>query len=485
MEAANWSRPGIMTLFTGKQVPELRLPTQPSRRKLHETVRAMFEADGPETAPVLFRGAGYRTIAVVNNIFVLPGERISVDLGFDALTQTMRADLSTMDVEQFTARTLERHRDEQVFLYIHQNAPNPADVPPRRFRRAAKPAWKNREEYGQWRYLASLALADFTFGRFQEMLSAVGWGKTATVAFTADHGQVNELAHEIRTPDGPGRLRRAQYFHGQTLYDEELHVPLLVRGPGIAPETRVTGQRSSTNFLSTLLTLADITPPATIAYGEFAADLLGRGTTSEDEVAVSHGKSCASVRFANLYKYIRWEEPRRLTRVGREWRLDAVREELFDLTQDPLETKNLINDDPDTALRMRRIYEQEVKTFERVVALTVPAGKADQIRIVGAAEAAAIPGGLLKPDADAVIGLTMSEETRVAIFPDEFAETLRVEIFLKGEMLSRDKLRFGPAFRMPPGDGGYVLSARRSKMRNPSTSSRPTLTAPRAPTSPS
>jgi len=460
ISSGNWSRTGVTAMFTGRPCPELFLPTGPTGARIPPAIREVFEASGIQTLATEFRRGGYRTLAVVNNHFVVPRARRGVDLGFDGLTQPMRPDISTMDVEAFVARTLADHRDENLFLYVHQNAPNPTDIPPQRFRRISKHAWKNRREMGQWRYLSCLAQADFTFGRFLEMIEGIGWGPVATVALTADHGQVNAVEHEIKTPEGPHKLRRAQYFHGQTLYDEELRIPFLIRGPKVRAGLVAEGQFSSLSVFPTLLRLAGLPVPDGHRGTDLSGFLTGAdASVAPDPVAVSYGKDTESIRVEDRYKYIRWKRVRRQKRVGRQWVLQAVREELFDLEADPMETRSLVVTQPDLLARMRSLFDEHVPRYPRVWSLLVSEGVADEVEVTGAVRIAVATGGRAERSADGAFRILTDGELRAAAFPDPDAPELLVVLYKEGVPLAGEDLRFGAAWTRPPIEGSYRIDA--------------------------
>src|SRR5690606_23635516 len=81
------------------------------------------------------------------------------------------------------------------------------------------------------------------------------------VVITSDHGEAFGDHQNSR--------------HGATVYEEELHVPLLVFGPGIVAGTRVTPV-SLVELLPTLLALAGL-EPATGVCGQGWADSLRDG----------------------------------------------------------------------------------------------------------------------------------------------------------------------------------------------------------------
>lgn len=175
-------------------------------------------------------------------------------------------------------------------------------------------------------------------------------------------------------------------FGKWNVYEAGLRVPLLVTGAGIKPGSRTDAMTSWIDLLPTLVDLAGGTPPAGIDGRSFAPVLRGEKTAHRQQVFATHSGD----RDFNVYpmrslreggwKYIRNLHPefqyathinRGGERDGRDyfasWEKAAqsdpqaaaiVRrykerpaEELYDLTADPLEQKNLAGQ-PDQAERL-------------------------------------------------------------------------------------------------------------------------------------
>jgi arylsulfatase A-like enzyme len=118
-------------------------------------------------------------------------------------------------------------------------------------------------------YDGGVAYADAMFGRFVADLKARGLYDRLVIVVLSDHGE--ELGEEGR------------FGHGESLGDESLHVPLIVRLPGGAP-MRVEAQVSLLDVLPTLLELAGASAPAT-AEGRSLVPWL-RGRSGRDEATV-------------------------------------------------------------------------------------------------------------------------------------------------------------------------------------------------------
>lgn len=80
------------------------------------------------------------------------------------------------------------------------------------------------------RYLSALHEADRLIGELVRFVEASGLAKSTLIVIVGDHGEAFN--------------QHGTFAHGGTLYDENVHVPLLLINPGIAPGrfARVTGQ---------------------------------------------------------------------------------------------------------------------------------------------------------------------------------------------------------------------------------------------------
>ena len=108
------------------------------------------------------------------------------------------------------------------------------------------------------RYDAEIAEVDDQLGRLLAALRA-----PTIVVITADHGEAF----------GEHGLR----FHGQTLFEEETRVPLLVAAPGLAPHA-VTAPASVIDLAPTLLELVGVAVPASMTGTSLVPALHGADT---------------------------------------------------------------------------------------------------------------------------------------------------------------------------------------------------------------
>jgi arylsulfatase A-like enzyme len=193
------------------------------------------------------------------------------------------------------------------------------------------PGLKGLEE----KYDGEVSFADRYIGQILDFLDESGLAKTTAVVIFSDHG---EAFGEHRF--GGERM----YFHGQTLYDELLRVPLLVRVPGVAPRT-VSEPVMLLDLGPTLLDLVKAPRPPSFQGRSLLPALLGEALAP------------APV-YAELLPTPSWNHQWRAT-IDRGYKLiDKLSEntvELYDLKRDPTEQNNLAGSQPDEIARLKRI----------------------------------------------------------------------------------------------------------------------------------
>jgi arylsulfatase A-like enzyme len=196
------------------------------------------------------------------------------------------------------------------------------------------PARKGGAQALEGKYDAEVSFADAHLGRIFAALKKEGlWDKTAIVVF-ADHG---ESFGEHRFAGQP------MYFHGETLYSEVLHVPLMFRVPGRAPR-HVPERVMLLDLGPTLVDLLGLARPASFV-GRSLLPALGGAPLAEVPV------------WAELLPATAWQHSWRVLIDGN-WKLiDRISEnalELYDIAADPGEQHNLALEQAATAQQRKQ-----------------------------------------------------------------------------------------------------------------------------------
>ena len=204
----------------------------------------------------------------------------------------------------------------------------------------------------RWRetmYDPELTFMDRQLGRLVSYLEASGELESTIIVLTADHGQ--------GLNDG---LKRHGWGKHRLLYDWSLHVPLIVRLPGMQP-TVVEAQVRTIDILPTVLEALNM-PPAKGIEGKSLLGLARGEREATPRIAYAdalnlydaHAPKPAALKknYDNLYcvtdglwKLI-WHEER------------EENSELFHLTEDPLELKNLWSKEHPEAQRLFAFLEK-------------------------------------------------------------------------------------------------------------------------------
>ena len=98
-------------------------------------------------------------------------------------------------------------------------------------------------------YDMGLALVDERLGELRRILTRRGVSEDTVIVITGDHGTEAGAPHRGLGSNLP-----------RLFYDEHLHVPLILHGPGIAPET-IDALSSHLDLAPTILNIAGIAPP--------------------------------------------------------------------------------------------------------------------------------------------------------------------------------------------------------------------------------
>ncbi len=224
---SSWTRPATASILTGLYPHNHGARTR--NQRLGEEVPYL---------PEILRSLGYRALGVSTNGNA--GPRFGFRRGFSHFRSLPeRASRPGIHVPVWravdeTLEWLERiGPGDSFFVFLHVTDPHAPYLPPERLRRQFAPdappgpgILKTRTSAGashsaedlRGLYDAEIAFVDEHFGRMLEELDRRGVLDDTLVVFVADHGE------EFQD--------HGRYGHGATLYQEQIHVPLIVRLPG-------------------------------------------------------------------------------------------------------------------------------------------------------------------------------------------------------------------------------------------------------------
>jgi arylsulfatase A-like enzyme len=358
ISTSGWTMPAIASLLTGTW------PTiHGSMGRGRKLTRIRDEI--PMATEVLHQ-AGFHTVGFANAAFVSP--MVGVDRGFNVFDHryTSNSDMRRAD-ETIDAALVElrRSRSRAGFYFIHLFDAHLDYDPPEEYafrytggRRtpelpltAAKirpmltgasgfgPPIPGDVAYVRGLYDAEIDFIDTQVGRFIDELKALELYDNATIVITADHGE-EFWEHGL-------------FEHGHTLYDELVHIPLIIKFPNSVPppQSIVARQVRLLDVMPTVFDLYAVEQPPSF-LGQSLLPLV-RGTADVDLPAFCESTLYDTPKIALCgprFKYIEVVSSKQ----------DAVGE-LYDWRNDPGETTDLSGDLPDVRADMQTALREFVE----------------------------------------------------------------------------------------------------------------------------
>jgi len=358
--ASSWTLPAHMSMLTGL-TPSFHAVSR--ERKLAPSIAYL---------PQILSEAGYETDGVVSGAYLSPS------FGFERGFHNYRvlSESRAGEVVDETLDLLERTEGRDFFFFIHLFDPHWRYLPPEDFVERfgprppqldallnkvidrQPPAGPEDIERLKSLYDGEIAYVDRELGRLLDGLRARGLYQNALIIVTSDHG---EAFYE-----------HGHWQHSETLYEEMIRVPLIVKWPidSLVRPTRIEDPVSLIDLFPTILEVVGL--PSAGTQGETLARFLEpskpvRSGTSVSEViwwasaqtGEQTGKKIA-LRSRNL-KYIATfqGEPGDDLTIGK-----MVQEELYDLTADPEEKNNLETSNDMAAFREAlRAHLEQARRF--------------------------------------------------------------------------------------------------------------------------
>jgi len=204
-------------------------------------------------------------------------------------------------------------------------------------------------------YLASVASVDRNVGRLLDELDRLKLSENTIVIYSSDHGYNmghNGIWHKgnghwvlTEPPPAMDNIPRNQR---PNMYDHSLRVPTAVRWPGVVePGTIVTHTLTNLDWFPTLVAMADIEmPEGRIIRGRNFVPLLKREKVVwDDDLYAEYSTHHQSHTHMRMYRTPQWKLIRDF--------LNSGRDELYDLRNDPAESRNLIDSNDEGVQQIR------------------------------------------------------------------------------------------------------------------------------------
>lgn len=364
ISTASWTVPASMTWFTGIYPSQHKVTNKFSKYTKDEKVLSNLKKLSPNvmTLAEVMKANGYATAgftgdAGVNGVF---GFNQGFDIYFDNTTAFSGFEISAPRAINW----IRENKDKKFFMFLHGYDFHGQYEPEEGFDyRYVNFEYKgpyngSREQQATLReeglekgeislteedvkfwnaiYDEKINRADAKFANFLKEYEALGLMDKTIFILTSDHGtEIYEHKH---------------LDHGHALYDELIHVPLIIKMQGQKEGKTIISQVSSVSIMPTILGLAGIKLDDKIKRQMMGASLtmLMEGEEVKKDVYFETDYRQYTykrgIRTSDGWKYI--------------YTMEDSKEELYNLNNDPAETKNLISKEP------KRAYELKQKLFK-------------------------------------------------------------------------------------------------------------------------
>ncbi|MBO85971.1 MAG: hypothetical protein CL927_11490 [Deltaproteobacteria bacterium] len=308
----------------------------PTRHGIHNNGDAILSDEFTTLAEAL-SGEGYATAAAVS-AFVTT--RVwNLDQGFADYFDSVKGDKKRAQRGRWAQERpadqvvddligwLDTHRgdDRPFFLWAHFYDPHDPYLPP--------PEWKEKAE-GRM-YDGEIGFMDAQIARLQEAVNAnTGAAGTAWV-LVADHGEALTREH-------------GEHTHGMYLYDPTMRIPFIVKPPKDLDKAIVESKHTVSNVdvTPTVLGMLGFKAPEDLDGLDLSPILTG-GSLDRNPVYMEAESARNRFGFA----------PERAVAHGPLKLMDTPNPRLFDVVEDPGETKNLVKKKPDDFTRLQKAHE--------------------------------------------------------------------------------------------------------------------------------
>ncbi len=277
--------------------------------------------------PDLLHKRGYRTGAFIGAYILDPKSHVApgFDRGFDFFAAPFHerkpgedryksVERRAEDVANQALGWISRHQKGPFFAWLHfYDAHDPYDPPP-----------PFKERYAAAPYDGEIAYTDAVVGDLLGVLKRHGLYDNVVIAIVADHGEAFGEHGEER--------------HGMFLYDETIHVPMLVKLPG---------GKSAGKRVESRVALVDVAPTLLEAAGApVAKDMQGKSLVplmNGTKASAGEGRSSDRPIYSETdyaHRSFGWSELRSW-RGGKYLYVQAPKRELYDQSSDSGAVQNL------------------------------------------------------------------------------------------------------------------------------------------------
>jgi len=327
ISAAPWTTPSIASIFTAKFPVVLGFEDEP-----------IILDDQFLTLAEIFKENNYKTRAIISHHYI--SSILGFHQGFDSYNEQNAKGHSHISSPSITAKAVsflnkQKQSKNKFFLFLHYFDPHSDYIlhenynyypdytgplysgqPIYELQGKAPDLSANDIEYIKALYDSEISYTDKYIGKFLHKLKESGLYNDSLIILTSDHGE------EF--------FERGDHFigHGTTLYQEQIHVPLIIKLPG------ENNKKLNINYFG----LIDLMPTI-ISYSHLKnINTLKKANNIKDykKYPGSHQNIISETKWRNVQQSV----------IEKGWKLiyNHTRDtkELFNLMEDPAESRNLL-----------------------------------------------------------------------------------------------------------------------------------------------
>ncbi|MHC5018472.1 MAG: sulfatase [Planctomycetota bacterium] len=280
--------PSHSTMMTG---------TIPPRHGIHDNLNYSL-GDSNVTLAEMLQAKGYTTGGIISS-YVLE-DTFGLNQGFDTyddefdetITDAAGAQRRGGEVSEHAIRWLDENRRDSFFLFLHYYDPHIEYTPPEPFASMFKDNL----------YAGEIAYADHCIGQVITKLKSLGLYDSTLLIITGDHGE--------------GLGDHVELAHSYYIYQESIHVPLIIKLPGQHKAKTVKDVAGLVDITPTVCSLLNLGLPEPIDGKDLSPYLWRETPESEDRyiyseslIATKYNASPLLAVTGNRFKYIQTARP--------------------------------------------------------------------------------------------------------------------------------------------------------------------------------
>jgi arylsulfatase A-like enzyme len=338
---ANWTKPSMISMFYGEYASNLGITN--TGFSIYPNEKEIFYNLEIKNMINVLREQGYYTSSIMNNVFLLDYTGVGVDLGFHELNQIGKDIIDTEKITEETLHFLETHEYAPFFLHINYNTPHGSYSPPMKVMEELK--INSPKEFSSvhpiiQRYYGEVKYTDDQIGLILNKLKKLNLYDNSLIILTADHGDLFDEKHTFSSNGVYG----SRWGHGETHYDEEINIPLIMKPPStiksLIKTREIKSQSSSVSIFPTMLSFLGVNYQNENFRGKnYFNEIIGNEKIHENFI-YTEGRLSESYRTEN-FKYIRRYPGFTNYLLGGQIPPKEKLEELYNLVTDPKEHTNI------------------------------------------------------------------------------------------------------------------------------------------------